>query len=113
MSKLEDLKQMISGLFKDATDKNTIDKAAQLNTLVGEVEQEQKSLTDRNAELLTSYKDLVMHTSVDTRGKLDIKNGRTQDTTDINPGAPLDLDSVFSAANLEKFLQNEKANGGK
>lgn len=106
MSKLEELKKMISGLFDNATDKNTIDAAAKLNNLVGEVEKEQDSLTSRNAELLKSYKDVVMHTSVDESAPNN-SNATTTAEEDIS-GAYYDVDAAFSASNLEKFLQAER-----
>lgn len=106
MSKLEELKQMISGLFENATDKNTIDSAAKLNNLVGEVQKEQDSLTSRNAELLKSYKDIVMHTSVDESAS-NANSSATNEDGDIS-GAYYDVDDSFSASNLEKFLQAER-----
>lgn len=104
MGKLDELKQIVAGLFQEASDKNTIDKLASLNNLVGEVEQEQTQLTNRNEELLKSYKDVILHTTV---GKPEAGTTSNMDD-DIEPGATLDMDSLFSAESIQKFLDAEK-----
>lgn len=63
MTKLEELRQQVSELFKNATEKEVIEKAAVVSKSINDVEAEQKQLVDKNADLLKSYKDLVLHTS--------------------------------------------------
>ena len=63
MGKLEELRQMVSDLFAEAEKKEVIEKAALVSNKIDEVEKEQNLLIDKNAELLKSYKDLVLHTS--------------------------------------------------
>ena len=63
MGKLEELRQMVSDLFAEAEKKEVIEKAALVSNKIDEVEKEQNLLVDKNAELLKSYKDLVLHTS--------------------------------------------------
>ena len=62
-SKLDKLKVIVDDMFKNATEKEVIEKSVELNNTIKEVEVENKQLLDRNAELLKSYKDLVQHTS--------------------------------------------------
>ena len=63
MGKLEELRQMVSDLFAEAEKKEVIEKAALVSNKIDEVEKEQNLLVDKNAELLKSYKDLVLHTA--------------------------------------------------
>ena len=63
MGKLEELRQMVSDLFAEAEKKEVIEKAALVSNKIDEVEKEQNLLVDKDAELLKSYKDLVLHTS--------------------------------------------------
>lgn len=61
--KLEQLKTLVADMFKDAEDKESIEKLANINTTIDAVSKEQDSLISKNSELLQSYKDLVQHTS--------------------------------------------------
>lgn len=63
MSKLEQLKNLVATLFENATEKQDIERLAKVNNSIAEVEKEQEELTAKNAELITSYKELVKHTS--------------------------------------------------
>lgn len=63
MSKLEELRATIAKMFENAQEKEQIEQLAKVNNSITEVEQEQKELTDKNAELIKSYKELVKHTS--------------------------------------------------
>lgn len=105
MSKLEELKQMISGLFEAATDKSTIDKVAAINNKLGDLEQEHKSLEDRDAEILKSYKDLIQHTAVG--GNQDVSKSSTVEE-DISGNESLDLDAMFSTSSIQKFLAESR-----
>lgn len=63
MGKLEQLKQQVAEAFEAAEDKATIEKLAAINNSIKEAQEELDALTDKNAELIKSYKDLVQHTS--------------------------------------------------
>lgn len=88
MTKLEQLKQTVASLFEKATEKEEIEKLAKVNNSIAEVEAEQKALTDKNAELITSYKELVKHTSFRDQPKF----------TETQPSK--------TAPSLEESLQN-------
>lgn len=63
MSKLEELRTLVAGLFETATEKEDIERLAKVNSSIEAVETEQKELETKNAELIKSYKELVKHTS--------------------------------------------------
>lgn len=63
MSKLEELRNTIAKMFENAKEKEQIEQLARVNNSIAEVEQEQKQLIEKNAELIKSYKELVKHTS--------------------------------------------------
>lgn len=63
MSKLEQLRQTVAQLFENATEKDEIERLAKVNNSIDEVAAEQAELTEKNAELIKSYKELVKHTS--------------------------------------------------
>lgn len=94
MTKLEELRQMVAGMFENATEKEDIEKLAKVNNSISEVEKEQKELTEKNAELIKSYKELVKHTSF----KEQPKAVETQPT-----GQAPSLEEA-----LEKFLASKK-----
>ena len=62
-SKLDELRQQVSELFKNATEKEVIEKAAVVSNTIDAAQAEEKALIDKNADLMKSYKDLVLHTS--------------------------------------------------
>lgn len=62
-SKLDELRQQVSDLFKNATEKEIIEKAAVVSNTIDAAQAEEKALIDKNADLMKSYKDLVLHTS--------------------------------------------------
>lgn len=63
MAYLEELKKTIEKMFENAESKEAIEQSTQLKSQLEGVEQEQKALLDKNAELIKSYKELVKHTS--------------------------------------------------
>ena len=77
MTKTEQLRATVAALFENAEDKNLIEGLAKVNTAIDGVEAENKELTDKNAELIKSYKELVKHTSF----KEEPKAVETQPTT--------------------------------
>lgn len=63
MGKLEELKSFVATLFENSTSKEEIENLAKVNNSISEIEKEQEELTNKNAELIKSYKELVKHTS--------------------------------------------------
>lgn len=63
MGKLTELQKMVDDWFKEATDKVVIDKLTSIKTVVNDAEQEQTALETEKKELLTSYKEVIKHTS--------------------------------------------------
>ena len=63
MTKLEELRQMVATMFENATQKEDIENLAKVNNAISAVEEENKQLTEKNVELIQSYKELVKHTS--------------------------------------------------
>lgn len=63
MTKLEELRQLVAESFKEATEKQDIEKLAKINNAIEDVSKEQDELIAKNADLIKSYKDLVQHTS--------------------------------------------------
>lgn len=76
MSKLDELKSMVADLFANATEKEQIEKAAVVNNKISEVEAEQTALLDKNKELLDSYREVVLHTSVKPNATSDQPAGK-------------------------------------
>lgn len=94
MSKLEELKQIVAEAFKEATEKQDIERLAQINNAIEGAAKEQDDLIAKNAELVKSYKDLVQHTSFEVD-----KNAATDE---VAPAA-----ISFEEA-LKEFLKNQK-----
>lgn len=69
MTKLEQLRDLVANLFENATEKDDIERLAKVNNSIDEVEAEQQELTEKNAELIQSYKELVKHTSFKEKPK--------------------------------------------
>lgn len=63
MSKLQELRDMVSKQFEGAESKEQIEAFAALNNKLDEVSKEQDDTLAKYAELVKSYKDLVKHTS--------------------------------------------------
>lgn len=61
---LDQLKQAVSEAFKDASDKSTIDKMVNINSLIANVEEENSQLAIKNKELAAAYKDAVIHPGI-------------------------------------------------
>lgn len=64
MTYYEQLKQAVTAAFKDATDKETVDKMVSIQAAMEGLEQEQADLVKKNHELLTAYKEAVAHPGV-------------------------------------------------
>lgn len=93
MSKLDELRNLVAEMFKEAEDKAAIEQSIAINNSIKAVEEEQSQLVEKNAELLKSYKDLVMHTSF---------KDETKPTDPVAPVAP-----TFEEA-LQTFMKNNK-----
>lgn len=63
---LEKLKLAVSEAFQDASDKSTIDKMVEINSLISQVEAENGQLASKNKELAAAYKDAVIHPGIKT-----------------------------------------------
>ena len=88
MSYLDDLKKAVSEAFKDATDKSTIDQIVTINSLIQNIESENKVLMDKNAELASAYRQAVLYPGV--------KNEKDSEPTDVPP--------IIEAPKFEDFL---------
>lgn len=64
MSYIEELKKAVSDAFKDASDKESIDKMVSINSLIASVESENERLCDKNRELAAAYKEAVIHPGI-------------------------------------------------
>lgn len=63
---LEKLKQAVSEAFQDASDRSTIDKMVEINSLISQIETENGQLASKNKELAAAYKDAVIHPGIKT-----------------------------------------------
>ena len=66
MGYLEQLKQAVADAFKDASDKETVDRMVSIQAAMDGVEQENAELAKKNHELLTAYKEAVAHPGIST-----------------------------------------------
>lgn len=76
MSKLQELREFVKTQFEqaDPSDKAKLDTLAKINNSLEDVETEIKAeqdvLINKNAELMTSYKELIKHTSFKDSSKI-------------------------------------------
>lgn len=87
MSKLDELRKTVAEMFENAVEKEQIEQLAKVNNAIDEVEKENKELTEKNGELIKSYKELVKHTSFEDKPKA------------------VETQSTSTAPTLEGFLQ--------
>lgn len=92
MGKLQELKDMVAKMFENATEKEHIEQLAKVNNAIAEVETEQKSLEDKNAELIKDYKDLVKHTSFANK-----EDGGNPRSTDVKSGELPSVEKMLDA----------------
>lgn len=85
MNKLEELRQHVADLFKNATEPDVIKQSAVVEQKIKEAEEEQTKLEKDYNKLLGDYKDVVLHTSF---------KPNTQDQSGGVPGA-FDPDAAF------------------
>lgn len=95
MGYMEQLKQAVADAFKDATDKDTVDRMVSIQAAMEGLEQEQTDLAKKNHELLTAYKEAVAHPGV--------SNVKEQDVTTVpeTPSMPSFEDFLQQAINKE------------
>ena len=100
--RLDELKALVAESFKNATDKESIENAAKINAKIDEVAVEQQALLDKNKELLDSYKEAVLHTSVKPNPSIQSANEATT-VVDLNNF----LDNWMSTHNADGTLRKE------
>lgn len=61
--KIQNVKDILKTLTDKIQDKETIDELAKLTSAIDEVEKENNELLDKNKELITSYKEVVLHSN--------------------------------------------------
>lgn len=94
--KIEELKKLVADSFKEVSSKEEIETIARINAKIEECAAEQKKLEDDNRDLLNSYKEVVLHTSV-------------KPNPNINTGAPTGNEVDFDTM-LSDFINNIDAN---
>lgn len=91
MDYIEELKKAVSDAFKDASDKETIDKMVSINSLIANVESENETLCSKNKELIAAYKEAVTHPG--------IKQEKEPEPTDLPPAVePPSFESFLAKA---------------
>lgn len=86
MTKLEELRNHVAELFKNATEPDIIKQSAVVEQKIKEAEEEQTKLQTDYTKLLGDYKDVVLHTSF---------KPNSADTGNGVPGA-FDPDAAFN-----------------
>lgn len=100
MSKLDELKDYVSKLFEQATEKEIIEKSAVVSSKIDEIASEQKKQEDDYNALLKDYKDVVIHSS--------FKPLNNSDTGAKLPSAGLQsLDNIFADA-IKQAMEDNK-----
>lgn len=61
MDKLEELKKQVATLIEGTQDTDLIKSLASINDSIKGVEEEHKTLLNKNVELATSYKNAILH----------------------------------------------------
>lgn len=89
--RLDELRQLVAESFKDTSDVTAIQNAAKINAKIDEIAAEEQELLKKQKELLDSYKEVVLHTSVQP-----------------NPNIPNVDHGAGANITLEGFLDNWK-----
>ena len=92
MSYLEDLKKICSEMTEVASDKASIDKAAEMSVVINKLEQEQTKFLKDYDELKGAYKDAILHNSY----------GENKPSNDIG-----DTKSVSFEEMLNQFIEKK------
>lgn len=69
--RLDELRELVAASFKEVNKKEDIENLAKINAKLEECATEQKKLEEENKELLNSYKEVVLHTSVKPSTNID------------------------------------------
>ena len=93
--KLDELKEQISRLFENATEKGIIEQAAVVSSKIDEIASEQKRQEEEYKSLLKDYKEVVIHSS--------FKPKQYGDTGADIPVAVWDADKAFDEA-IKSYL---------
>ena len=86
VSKLDELRSLINAAFENATEADTIKQVGAIQSKLDEVADAQSQQEKEYTELLTNYKDAVLH------GNYDIKKGAG------DPEPVFDLEVAFKQA---------------
>lgn len=105
MTKLEELQNALKKGLEDATDKDQIDFITSINTLVEGVAEDQKTLETKNAEILTSYKEVVRHSSF-------IPAAGEKPDKPTGDDKPLDIDSFMKDWSKTHDSEGKDKNNG-
>ena len=94
MNNLEELKKLVAEMLDGTQDTDAVQKLATINNKLSEVEADTNALVSKNAEIMKSYKDLVLHSTVSN--------------TDLVKEEPVknEVQSVEDA--LANFIKNKK-----
>lgn len=85
MSKLDELKSLVSKMFDEAENKADIERYAQVKQKMDEVYEEQTAHQDEYKQLLDDYKDAVKHQNFKSENK----------HADATPEPKFDADKAF------------------
>lgn len=85
-NKLEELRNLISNLFDQATEKSVIEKGAIAQQKITEIEEEKKQQEEEYNSLLKDYKDVVLHSSF----KPNMADKTGANAGDFNPESAFD-----------------------
>lgn len=86
MSYLEDLKKICSEMTEVASDKASIDKAAEMSVVINKLEQEQTKFLKDYDELKGAYKDAILHNSY----------GDNKPSNDIGDTKPVSFEEMLN-----------------
>ena len=100
MNKLDELKDYVSKLFENATEKDIIEKAAVVSSKIDEIASEQTKQQEEYNSLLKDYKEVVIHSSFKPANNAD-------KGADIPSANSANLDSIIADA-LKKAMEKNK-----
>ena len=99
MNKLDELKEYVTKLFENATEKSVIENAAVVSNKIDEIAQEQKRAQEDYNSLLKDYKEVVIHSSFKPANSAD-------KGADIPNASSVNLDSIIADA-LKKAMEEK------
>lgn len=96
MTKLEELRSFVSSMFDKCTDTEMIKQSAIIGQKINELEEEQTKQQSEYKELLTDYKDMVLHSSYKPKANETIGQ-------QVEDNKPFDFDSFAN-----EWINNKK-----